>query len=118
VERVRILVSGNDHVIDELGLLREWLNAEDELRGRTELSRVPVEPEQMGAVVDALDVALGSTGALTVLAGSIAVWLRQRRSTLTVKIVNSDGSSQEITAAGPAADVLAEKVDAPRVAEG
>jgi hypothetical protein len=55
-------------------------------------------------------VALSGDGALTVLAGSVAVWLRQRRSKLTVTIVNPDGSSQEITASGPAADAIAPNV--------
>src|SRR2546430_9669736 len=107
----RVLLSGSDDVHDELGSLRRWLSAEPEFGGRVRLEPAPVQPGQMGALADALQVALSGDGALTVLAGSVAVWLRQRRSKLTVKIVNPDGSSQEITATGPAADALAPKID-------
>ena len=107
----RLLLSGGEDAQDELGSLRQWLSAEAEFRGRVRVERAPIEPGQMGAVSDALQVALSNEGALTVLAGSVAVWLRQRRSKLTVKIVNSDGSSQEITASGPVADTIGAKVD-------
>ncbi|TCO50678.1 effector-associated constant component EACC1 [Actinocrispum wychmicini] len=103
----RVSVSGG---ADELTSLRQWLTAEDEFRGRVRVQRAPIEPDQMGVVADALQVALSDKGALTVLAGSVAVWLRQRRSKLKVKIVNPDGSTQEITASGPAADAIAPKI--------
>jgi hypothetical protein len=107
---VRVLLSDADDVHDELSSLRTWLSAESEFRGRVRLERAPIQDGQMGALADALQVGLSEGGTLTVLAGSVAVWLRQRRSKLTVKIVNPDGSSQEITASGPAADVIAPKV--------
>lgn len=107
----RVLLSGGEDAQDELSSLRQWLADEAEFRGRVRVERAPVEPGHMGAITDALQVALSNEGALTVLAGSVAVWLRQRRSKLTVKIVNEDGSSQEISASGPAADTIARKVD-------
>jgi hypothetical protein len=73
--------------------------------------QAPIADGQMGGLAEVLSVGLASGGALTVLAASVSVWLEQRRSSLTVKIVNEDGSSQEITAAGPAADIIAAKVD-------
>ena len=107
----RLLLTGSDNTHDELGSLREWLSAESEFRGRVRIEEAPIQPGQMGGLAEALTVALASGGALTVLAGSVSVWLQQKRSALTVKIVNPDGSSQEITASGPAADTLAAKVD-------
>jgi membrane-associated two-gene conflict system component 1 (EACC1) len=107
----RLELIGSDDPQDELSSLREWLAAESEFRGRVRLEQAPIRPGQMGGIADAVQVALDHDGALTVLAGSVAVWLRARRSKLKVKIVNSDGSSQEITASGPAADTLASKVD-------
>jgi hypothetical protein len=107
----RVELGGSDDVQDELLSLRQWLSDEEEFRGRVQVEQAPIQPEHMGAVADALQVALSNEGALTVLAGSVAVWLRQRRSKLRVKIVNADGSSQEITASGPVADTLATKVD-------
>ena len=107
----RLLLGGDEVTADELYSLRQWLSGEDEFRGRIKLEQAPIQPGEMGAITDALQVALSNEGALTVLAGSVAVWLRQRRSKLTVKIVNEDGSSQEITASGPVADTIGAKVD-------
>lgn len=107
----RITVDGVDDVDGALSSLLQWLTAEDEFRGRLRLDRAPVQPGDMGVLSDALSVAISGEGALTVLAGSIAVWLRQRRSTIKVKIVNADGSVQEISASGPSADAIAAKVE-------
>ena len=107
----RLEVSGSDEAHDELILLRNWLTDEPEFRGRVRLESRPIEAGTMGGLAEALTVALASGGALTVLAGSVSVWLRQRRSKVRVTIVNPDGSSQEITASGPAADTIAAKVD-------
>lgn len=107
----RLLVIGSDDVQGELASLRRWLGDEPEFRGRVRFEEAPVRAGQMGGLAEALSVGIASGGALTVLAKSVSVWLRERRSTLTVKIVNPDGSSQEITASGPAAESLAVKVD-------
>jgi hypothetical protein len=106
----RLEILGSDDVQDELGALQRWLADEDEFRGRVKAAHAPLRPGQMGGLVEALTVALDSS-TLTVLAGSVAVWLKNRRSKLTVKITNADGSSQEITASGPVADTIAAKVD-------
>lgn len=108
---VRLEVVGSDNQNDELGSLRHWLGDEPEFRGRVRVVEAPLQPGRMGGLADFLSVAVASGGALTVLARSVSVWLEQRRSNLTVKIVNADGSSQEISAYGPAADTVAEKLD-------
>src|SRR4051794_25466825 len=92
---------------DEQASLRKWLTAEDSLRGRVSARAAPLPSDAMGPVADVLTVALASGGGLTVLAGSVRVWLQSRRSTLTVKVRGPNGRSAEITAAGPAADVVA-----------
>lgn len=107
----RVEIVGAQDIHDELASLSRWLGDETEFRGRVRMVRTPVPEGGMGGLVEALSVGLAGGGALTVLAGSVSVWLRQRRSTLTVRIVNEDGSSQEITATGAAADTLATKVD-------
>ena len=107
----RVEVIGTDDQQEELSLLRNWLADEPAFRGRVRLETAPIDDGHMGGLAEALVVALGSGGALTVLAGSVTVWLQQRRSTLTVKIVDPDGGSLEITASGPAADTIAAKVD-------
>src|SRR5262245_32707331 len=96
----RVEITGCEDVQDELASLRRWLADEPEFRGRVRTELAAPLPYQMGGLAEALTVALSSGGGLTVLAGSVTVWLQQRRSKLTVKIVNPDGSSQEITASG------------------
>ena len=107
----RLKLNGTDSQQDDLVSLRRWLSDEPEFRGRIRIEDAPLRADQMGGLAEALSVALAGGGSLTVLAGSVSVWLRQKRSALTVTIVNPDGSSQEITASGPAADTLAAKVD-------
>jgi Effector Associated Constant Component 1 len=107
----RLVITGGDDTHEDLSSLRQWLADEPEFRGRVRIVEAPIREGQMGGLAEALSVGLASGGALTVLASSVSVWLRERRSKLTVKIVKPDGSSQEITASGPAADVLATKVD-------
>jgi threonine dehydratase len=85
---VAVRVFGRD-VEDELRSLRDWLAVDDTYRGRVTLETSHRGPEDMGAVIDLLVVAVGSGGAATVLAGAIATWLRTRRSDVTVEIVES-----------------------------
>lgn len=75
----------------ELRALRSWLAREDELRGRLTLRSRPIEPDELGGVLDVLVVALGSGGAGAVLAGSLSTWLTQRRVDITVTVTTSDG---------------------------
>ncbi|MEU5691822.1 hypothetical protein [Actinosynnema sp. NPDC020468] len=107
----RVSVEGGRDEQAEVFALRDWLTAEPEFRGRVGTAGRELRPDEMGGVVDVVTVALSNEGALTVLAGSVAVWLRQRRSTIKVKIVTEDGRTREISATGPAADVIAAKVE-------
>lgn len=103
--QVEIEIAADDHA--QLLSLRQWLTTEDGLRGRVGLSAAAIPPGAMGGVADVLTVALASGGGLTVLAGSVRAWLVSRRSTLAVKVTVPGGRSAEITAGGPAADVIA-----------
>lgn len=60
--RVRIAVLGSEDETAPRSLL-DWLHHEDELRGRVVLERAAPRPGEMGGLVDALVVALGSGGA-------------------------------------------------------
>ncbi|EOD63867.1 effector-associated constant component EACC1 [Amycolatopsis vancoresmycina] len=75
----------------ELRSLRDWLAAEDELRS-TRVNWKPAEqrPGEMGAVADVLVVALGAGGAGTVVANSIATWIKHRSRDLKLKITTKD----------------------------
>ncbi|MGK5741390.1 effector-associated constant component EACC1 [Micromonospora sp. URMC 103] len=79
--------NGRDHLTS----LLDWLRREDELRGRVRLEQPPPRPGEMGALTDALVVALGSGGAVAVLAGSLSTWLSQRGTSVEVQITGPDG---------------------------
>jgi Effector Associated Constant Component 1 len=92
--KARIRVPGNDSGRD-LASLHEWLRNEDALRGHARLARAPSDEEEMGAAQDAIVVALGSGGAVTVLASALPVWLRQRRgSRIEVEVEVTDDAGK------------------------
>ena len=78
--------------------LRNWLDGEDSLRGRVTLDEVPIREGEMGTVSEVLMVALGSGGAGAVLATSLATWITQLRSDVSVRIQRGD-TSVELDAA-------------------
>lgn len=93
---VRIAVLSSEGEIVLRSLL-DWLHHEDELRGRAVLERAAPRSGEMGGLVDALVVALGSGGAGAALAQSLSTWLRQRRSDIKITIT-SDGRTLELDA--------------------
>lgn len=76
----------------ELAALSEWLQGEDELRGRIRAVHGAIGDTELGSVVELLTVALGAGGAGTVLASSLKTWLLTRRTTAKI-IVKSAGRS-------------------------
>ncbi|MEU8932489.1 hypothetical protein AB0D30_21680 [Streptomyces sp. NPDC048409] len=88
--QVRLTVGGTD-AQTQLGLLRDWLVAEDTLRGKVRWHRTAPEPGQMGGALDVLVVALGSGGAGAVLAQTLVAWLTGRRADVTVTVHEPDG---------------------------
>lgn len=76
----------------ELAALAEWLQGEDELRGRIRSVRGPIGETELGPVVELLTVMLGAGGAGTALASSLKTWLLTRRTTAKI-IVKSGGRS-------------------------
>lgn len=59
--------------------LFDWLTSEPDLRSRVALEKRPPAPGELGSVIDALTIAAGSGGALTVLAGALGAWLSRVR---------------------------------------
>ncbi len=84
--QIRIL-GGTD---GDLAALGEWLQGEDELRGRIRATHGAIGDTELGSVVDLLTVALGAGGAGTVLASSLKTWLLTRKTTAKI-IVKSGG---------------------------
>jgi hypothetical protein len=64
----------------ELEELTEWLKQDPETARRVVSARGPSDPSHMGSVVDALAIAVGSGGALTVLARGLVAWASTYRS--------------------------------------
>lgn len=75
---------------DDLYSLFDWLQRNDELRGRIKTQSRQADPGEMGAVAEILSVALGSGSAGAVLAGSLATWLQTRRARVSVELVDSE----------------------------
>lgn len=105
------VISEINETLDELASLRLWLSNEPELRGSVTPIERPLAEGAMGGVADALAVAIGSGGALTILTTSVSTWLRTRRSTISIKLTRPDGTAEIISASGPAADAVAGTLD-------
>lgn len=76
----------NDRPAEDLAGLGEWLNDEDELRGRVQTVHGPIGETELGAVTDLLTVGLGGGGAGTVLASSLKSWLLARRTAASLTV--------------------------------
>ena len=112
--RARLKVAGGTDPHAELLSLRDWLNREPDFRGRVDVEEPVVRPGEMGGLAEVLTVALAGGGTLSVLAGSVSVWLEQRRSDITIEVVAPDGGSTKISARGRAADTVAKNLDPDR----
>jgi hypothetical protein len=95
---VQLSVEG-DEPAEGLAELSDWLRLEDELRGLVSSGRAVPQPGELGALSDVLIVAVGSGGALTVLATSLKVFLAQpRRSEVRIVVTAPDGHRTELDA--------------------
>lgn len=81
---VLLTVHPKDHdLARELGT---WLLEERDLRGGVTYVHEVVPEGAMGAVVEGVQVALGSGGAVAALAGVVIAWLRTRPGEVILKI--------------------------------
>jgi len=81
---------------DDLFQLLEWLNDNDDLRGRVDLPSNRIDPGYMGSdLASILVVALGAGGTVTALAQSLTTWFTVRRSDIAVTLKR--GADTEIT---------------------
>jgi hypothetical protein len=84
---IRIGIVGAADQEAELRSLYDWLKAEQDLApGTVKTASPPVQDGHMGTALDVVTIALGSGGAVTVLAGSLGVWLRNRGSDVKFEI--------------------------------
>jgi len=78
--------------------LRQWMVADEMLRGRVRVSTAPPDHGTLGGVVETLTVALGPGGVATALASVLISWIRRRTGNVSVKISKPDGASYEFSA--------------------
>jgi Effector Associated Constant Component 1 len=79
--------------------LSNWLRGEPELAGLVSVTAAEPNAHELGTLVDALVVAVGSGGALSVLAMSLNTWLSQpRRSEVRIRVQGETGRIVEISA--------------------
>jgi hypothetical protein len=83
---VRATISLPDSGIDEWSSLYAWLQLDDEFRGRVRTVAAKRPAGAMGGIVDTLVVALGSGGAVAVLATSLSAWMSARRTRICVDL--------------------------------
>ena len=93
----------------ELRALRDWLMLESPRPGAMSIRPATAGAEDMGAAADALTVAVGSGGAITVLAGAIRTWIQTRRQTVRMVIRRPGGVELEIDAGVKDPDAMIEK---------
>ncbi|MFF1378222.1 hypothetical protein [Streptomyces sp. NPDC058308] len=77
--------------------LHDWLQREDELRGRVRLRSEAPEPDRMGGVAELVLVSV-SSGTVAALVSSVQLWIRQRRADLSIVVRHPDGKEVEIDA--------------------
>lgn len=95
---IELSVQG-DESADELSELADWLAEDDELRGLVTPSPMVPAAGELGATSDVLLAAVGSGGAVSVLAASLKAFLAQpRRSDVTIIVTGTDGRRVEISA--------------------
>ncbi|WP_460718449.1 effector-associated constant component EACC1 [Nocardia heshunensis] len=111
---IAIRIEAQD-VSAELAALRDWLGAEDELRGRVQPEPMFLDVGKLGPVLDTLVVALGSGGAVAASAKALSAvviqWLQRRTGDVKITLVRADGSSLEYEAKAVSGMTLSE-VDA------
>jgi len=95
---VRVSLVGGKPGAD-LESLDDWLRGEPEIAGRVKLSAPVPQEGELGALAEVLVAAVGSGGALSVLAASLYAWLSQpRRSDVRIRVEGDDGRVAEIDA--------------------
>jgi hypothetical protein len=95
---LRISVLAAERAV-ELESLHDWLRGEPALGGLVARAAPRPREGELGTLTDALIVAVGEGGVLSVLAVSLNTWMsRPRRSDIRIKIEGAHGRVVEISA--------------------
>jgi hypothetical protein len=83
----------------DLESLCDWLNREHALMGRVRLTGSPLRENELGAASEVLVIAVGSGGAISVLAGALKAWVSlPRRTDIRIRVQGADGRVVQIDA--------------------
>jgi hypothetical protein len=95
---VWLSVAENGNVSD-LESLHDWLQQDSAFSGRVSFRAPQPSPTELGTLVDVLTVAVGTGGAVSILASSIKAWLTlPRRSDIRIRIHSQDGTEVDFSA--------------------
>lgn len=93
----RISIAGSSWA--DLESLHDWLSRENVLAGRIRFTGSSPRAGELGAVPEALVIAVSSGGALSVLAGALKAWVSlPRRSDIRIRVQGVDGRVIQIDA--------------------
>jgi len=97
-----IRIIGQHNPADELRLLGQALRDSDVVTGKLVLTRErPIAPDRLGPWVDAISVAVGAGGAITVFVRELARYLRRRSTDLDIEVSRGpDGTRIKLSAKG------------------
>jgi hypothetical protein len=93
--RMDIAVSVNDSALQES--LLDWLRGDPDLRPVVTKRYEAPKPGELGTIVDAIIISVGSGGALTVLASALRAWVQRPRGKHVVLRVSRGEGGEEIT---------------------
>jgi len=91
----RIGIAGTD--IDRAALW-DWLSGDRDLRGRVRRDTVPRAGEMGGEIEYVVSAVVGAGVVWAALAKTLAVWLVQRRSDVTITVTGPDGRKTQVSA--------------------
>jgi hypothetical protein len=70
--------------------LRRWLDGTDELRGRLDVTPAPARPGELGPDPETVRLLIESAGAVALAVESVMLWLKSRRSDVTIEVSVGD----------------------------
>jgi hypothetical protein len=98
-------ISFDDADASHISSLYDWLQRDDEFRGRVEVSNGQRQPGEMGHFVETLTLTLISGGAMASLARTLSTWLSMRRVSVVVELSEGKRVRRLKIQAGNAAQV-------------
>ena len=90
---ISIAIPNESTGLRELG---EWFREDDVLRGKISYEEKPIQPGQMGGMVEAIVIAVGSGGAATTLIRQFFIWLGKNGERYTAHLTLKDAKGREV----------------------